>query len=64
MGVGEGKQADGEVSPAEAQNTGPAHRGPAREPDPATETSAEADASGRLASPIRPGGGEATRDDL
>lgn len=60
----DGKRADGAVSPAEAQNTGPARRGPAREPDPATETSAEADGSKRIASPIRPGGGEAARDDL
>lgn len=52
------EDADRDVSPAEAQNTGPFHRTP---PGPAERTDAP-NASGPP-SPVRPGGEPETRDD-
>ncbi|GGD02112.1 hypothetical protein [Aureimonas glaciei] len=55
------KTVDAEVSPMEAQNEGPAHSGPAKEPLPDTEGKPEDTAP---PSPIRQGGEGESRDDL
>ena len=55
------KASDAEVSPMEAQNEGPEHDGPAKEPLPKT-SGKPADTA--PASPIREGGEAASRDDL
>ena len=56
------KQADADVSPMAAQNEGPAHKGPASEPEPATRTAAAEKKDEAPESPIKKGG-EAARDD-
>lgn len=55
---------DGEVSPMEAQNTGPAKTGPAEQPLRQEKPGEPSDHRDSPDTPMKPGGETPTRDDL
>jgi hypothetical protein len=60
----EDKTGDDDVSPMEAQNTGPAKKGPAEAPLRQEKPGESGQVPKSRDSPMRPGGEGATRDDL
>ncbi|MBC8129512.1 MAG: hypothetical protein H7Y08_04225 [Rhizobiaceae bacterium] len=55
---------DGAVTPMEAQNQGPSHKGPSKEPEPQPKASRDARKDEAPQERMRKGGEASTRDDL
>ncbi|KQT42940.1 hypothetical protein ASG43_15415 [Aureimonas sp. Leaf454] len=55
---------DGDVSPMEAQNAGPLHKGPVEKPLRQEKPGVSSTERESPDSPIKPGGEASTRDDL